>query len=183
MHTRILSTVLVTAAIICLLGAGVAHAELKIGFIRSDYIFENYEPYNEAAKQLNTLQEEYYAELTQMQTDLEAKVQEASQKTMLMTDETRRMKQEKLAKQQEDLQIRYEELFGEEGVIMKKQDELLIPIMDRINESMLGIAHAEGYDFIFDATTSAGSPILYASERHDLSDQIIEDLNTGGGAE
>jgi outer membrane protein len=183
MHTRILSTVLVTAAIICLLGAGVAHAELKIGFIRSDYIFDNYEPYDEATKQLNTLQEEYYAELTQMRTDLEEKVQEASQKSMLMTDETRRMKQEELQKQEQDFQARYEELFGEEGVIMNKQDELLRPIIDRINESMTRIAEVEDYDFIFDATTAAGSPILWAAERHDMSDQIIEDLNKGGGAE
>ena len=183
MHTRILSTVLTAAAIICVLGAGVAHAELKIGYIRSNYIFDSYEPYGEAQKQLESLQEEQFGELEKMRTDLETKAREADQNAMLMTDETKQMKFEELQKQQEDLQRRYEEIVGDDGMIMKKQEELMQPIIDRINEAMMRIARTEEYDFVFDANTSAGSPILYAADRHDLSDQILDELNKGGGAE
>ena len=183
MHTRILPTVLLAAVIICVLGAGVAHAELKIGYIRSNYIFKNYEPYDEAQKQLQTLHEEQVGLLEKMRTDYEADVREAQQNQMLMTDESRNMKVEALQKQELEIQERYQEILGDNGMIIKKQEELMQPIFDRINEAVGRIFETEGYDFIFDVNTAAGSPILYASDKHDLSDQALDELNKGGGAE
>ncbi len=165
-----------------ILGSGAARAELKIGYIRSDYIFDKYEPYLEAQKQLDALQKEQYDQLEKMRTDLEKKAQEADKQAMLMTDEIKRQKYEELNKQQQELQARYEQVVGDNGLIMKKQQELLQPIIDRINEVIMRLARAEAYDYIFDATVSAGSPILFAADKYDLSDRILEELKKGGSA-
>ena len=182
MFKRVIVPVLGFAVLFGTLGAGAARAELKIGYIRSDYIFSKYEPYQQAQKQLDALQKEQFDQLEKMRTEIEKDAKDADSKTMLMTDEAKRSKYEELNKRQQDLQARYEELVSDDGILMKKQQELLQPIIDRINEVIMRLARADAYDYIFDATVSAGSPILFAADKYDLSDRILEELKKGGSA-
>ena len=52
--TRILRTLgfFSIVLIMCCCFTATTHAELKIGYIRSQYLFQKYEPYKEAEKQL-----------------------------------------------------------------------------------------------------------------------------------
>ncbi len=182
MLKRVIIPVLGMVLLFCALGAGTARAELKIGYIRSDYIFDRYEPYMQAQKALDALQVEQFGHLQKMRDALEREAQEADRQAMLMTDEMKRQKFEQLNKQQQELQQRYENIVGDNGILMKKQEELLQPIIDRINEVIMRIARTESYDYIFDATVSAGSPILYAADKHDISDRLLAELNKGSAA-
>jgi len=174
---RSTALVLVMAAIL-FLGAGTAGAQLKIGFIRSDYIFANYEPYKEAQKELEGYQKTEFDKLQALREDLEKKAQDAQSKEMLMTPEMKQSKLEELNQQQQDLSQRYEELVDPDvGLLAKKQTELMQPIIDRINEVLMRVAEEENYDLIFDATPSAtGNPLLFANEKYDITDKIIEEI-------
>jgi Skp family chaperone for outer membrane proteins len=85
---------------------------------------------------------------------------------------------EELTKQREALEDRYEALMNPDtGIMIKKQTELLQPIIDRINEVLMKIAKDEAYDFIFDATAGPqGNTILFANEKYDISEMIVEAL-------
>ena len=50
------------------------------------------------------------------------------------------------------------------------------PIIDRINEVLMRIAKNEAYDFIFDATVGSNGTVLFADEKFDISDNILEEL-------
>ena len=155
-----------------------AEAQMKLAYIRSEYIFQNYEPYLESQKQLEEYQKKEFDTLQKMKEDLDKKIEDAQSKELLMTPEMKKSKMEELTKQGEELERRYEALMNPDtGLMVKKQAELLQPIIDRINEVLMEIAKNEQYDFIFDATPGPqGNTILYANEKYDISEQILEVL-------
>ncbi len=165
-------------AVLCAVFAVSAQAQMKIGYIRSDHIFNNYEPYIEAQKQIEEFQKQEFDILQKMKDELDKKIEDAQSKEILMTPEMKQTKREELAKQGEELESRYEALVNPEtGLMVKKQAELIQPIIDRINEVLMQIAKNEEYDFIFDATMGPqGNTILFANEKYDISEQILDEL-------
>ena len=89
-----------------------------------------------------------------------------------MSEEMIQDKREQLRLEREQLDTFYEELYGETGSLAKKQQELIQPIIDNINEVLMRIGKDEGYDLIFDAE----GPLLYADEKYDISDYLLEEL-------
>ena len=69
------------------------------------------------------------------------------------------------------------ELYNNEsGLLVKRQEELISPIINDINEILNRIGKDEEYDYILDAEQGG---VLYANEEHDISDYILEELNKG----
>ena len=64
--------------------------------------------------------------------------------------------------------------FGAGGDLDKKRQELLKPVEDRVYSTIERIANEKNYAFVFDRAGSA--TILFASEKYDLSDQVLEML-------
>ncbi len=149
-------------------------AELKIGYIRSDYIFSKYEPYKIAETQLREFQKLEDDKLQKRFEDFQKKVKDADSKALLMTDETKRETADALRAEQEEIELSHENLFRENGLMAKKQSELLQPIIEKINEILMRIAKEDEYDYIFDATP--GGILLYANDKYDISDLILEEL-------
>ena len=173
---RVIRTIIIIPVItgIFAVTAGSAAAELKIGYIRSDYIFNKYKPYMDAQKELEEFQKKEMVKMQKMDEELKAEYEEAQSQEMLMTEEIKRSKQQELMKKQEELNRYYENLVKEDGIIPKKQTELFQPILDKINKVIQRVAKEDEYDFVLD--TMIGGPILYANETLDISDRILEEL-------
>lgn len=173
-------TILAIAAVTTILFSfGVtAQAQMKLGYIRSEYIFQNYEPYKDAQKQLEEYQKKEYDSLSKLEQDLNKKIEDARAKELLMTPEMKQQKMDELTKQREELERNYEDLMNPDtGRMVKKQGELLQPIINKINEVLMRVAKDGQYDFIFDATTGPqGNTILFANEKYDISEKIVEEL-------
>jgi len=93
---------------------------------------------------------------------------------VLLTQDQKKKKEEAIIareKEVKDLQNRY---FGMEGELYKKREELVKPIQDEILKAIKEISVEGSYAVIFD--TSAGSNILFANPRYDLSDQVLQKL-------
>ena len=166
--------VLCTLASVCIISsAKSALAELKIGYIRPQYIFDKYEPYKNAMKELGEFEKEEVDKLKKLGDDFQQEVQEADKKALLMSEEMKQKKTEELQKRREDLDKFYDELYNQRsGKLVKEQERLLQPIINRINEILMRVGKEDGYDYIFDAE----GPVLYADEKYDLSDYILEEL-------
>ncbi|MBN1292155.1 MAG: OmpH family outer membrane protein [Candidatus Latescibacteria bacterium] len=155
------------------MGALNAGAELKIGYIRPQYIFDKYEPYKTAMKELGEYEKEEVDKLQKQGEELQKEFQDAEKRALLMSEEMIQKKREELQKSREDLDKYYDELYNQRtGKLVKEQEKLLQPIINRINEILMKIGKEENYDYIFDAE----GPILYADEKYDLSDYLLEEL-------
>ena len=165
---------LITTTVALSLWGGVfaAAADLKVGYIRPQYIFSKYEPYKEAQKQIDAYRKTELDKLQKMSDDFQKKVKDMETKSLLMTEEILKVKREEMQKQREQIDSSYNELYKTGGKLEVKQRELLNPIIDRINGTLMLIGKNENYDFILDAE----GPVLYANPKFDISDYVLKEL-------
>lgn len=147
-------------------------AELKIGYIRPQYIFSKYEPYKEAQKQMDAFEKTEKEKLQKMSDEFQKKVTETESQSLLMTEEILKTKKEELEKQKQQLDSYYNDLYKTNGKLETKQKELIGPILDRINGVLMRIGKDDGYDYIYDGEGA----VLFANPKHDLSDLVLKEL-------
>lgn len=147
----------------------------KFAYVDSDYILNNIPEYGDAQEELNALS-------TQWQNEVKAiydKVSEMYKKyqtemVLLSEDQKRAREQEIVNKEQEakNLQMQY---FGSEGRLYQKRAELVQPIQEKIYTALSELSQTKGYTFVFDL--ASGTSILYASDRADISDDVLDQLS------
>jgi outer membrane protein len=93
---------------------------------------------------------------------------------LLSEDQKRAREQEIVNKEQEakNLQMQY---FGSEGKLFQKRSELVQPIQEKIYTALTELSQTKGYTFVFDI--ASGTSILYASDKVDISDDVLDQLS------
>jgi outer membrane protein len=167
MKKIIVLTVLVLAASL----TGMAQ---KFAFVDSEYIRNNIPAFTAAQQQLDKLSEGWekevadgYAAVEQMYKDYQAEV-------VLLTQDQKRKREEAIIAREKEVKELQNAYFGMEGELFKKREEMVKPIQDEILRAIKEISVEGSYAVIFD--TSAGSNILFANPRYDLSDQVLQKL-------
>jgi Skp family chaperone for outer membrane proteins len=175
--TRALKTASLTAGLtlaLAIISTAPSLAQLKIAFVRPEYILSQYEPYREAMKQVQTYEKTETDKLNKMVADLQKKYEDAQKQAPLMTEEKRNEKVAELEKQRADIEKAQDDLLNREsGRLFKKHEELVQPIFDRLNRVLERLGQSEKYDFIFNVTTDTQN-ILYADKKFDISEQVAE---------
>jgi outer membrane protein len=152
-----------------------AFAELKIGYVRPRFIFENYAPYNDAQRKLQEYEKSEADKLQKRKDAFQKSYEDAQNKALLMSEEMIAKTREELAKQKDALDKAVDELYKQGGVLDKKQEELVSPIIATINNVLAKVGKANGYDYILDAEQG----VLFADDKHDISNLVIDELKKG----
>ena len=147
-------------------------AEMKLGYIDSQKILEQYKPYLDALKEFSRYEEELGREINTMQNDL-AKIQETYERQSLLLSEKRKQEeQQSIVKKQRDLQRFVQEATDpQRGRLARKTAELSEPIIQKVNEVIKRVAEDDGFDFVLNSAALA-----YAKEDHDLTEKVLEAL-------
>lgn len=164
--------VLVLAAGVLSFGRSEAQT-LKIGYTNADMILASLPE----AKQIET---DLTAYRTQIQKQMESKVQEFEQKRKIyqetagdLIESVRKDKEQELMSLQQNIQ-KFER--DAQADLQKKNAELLSPVYQKIQVAINDVAKAEGYSHVF-SSDAGGMPILlYADEQYDLTKKIVEKL-------
>tara|TARA_R110002020_G_scaffold475784_1_gene712308 strand:- start:62 stop:1069 length:1008 start_codon:yes stop_codon:yes gene_type:complete len=148
-----------------------AQRSIRIGYIDMDYILENVPEYQEAQTQLDS-------KVNQWKTDIEKKSGEIEQMKKTLENERVLLTQELIDEREEEISFMEGELlkyqqdrFGPRGDLMIQRSNLVEPVQDQVFNAVQEISKNRQYDFVFDK--SAELVMLYANERHDISDQVL----------
>jgi outer membrane protein len=147
--------------------------ELKLGYIDSEQILNQYQDYQDAKRLLEKEEQEYTRQAKQMEMDIQNLQDEIEAQSLMWSEE------KKLEKQMEgqNMVMKYQQflqdIWGQTGKLYQRNMELSKPIIDKINVVITKIGEAEQYDFIFDA--NAGN-IVFASPAYDLTERVLEEL-------
>lgn len=169
---------LLLAAVIILCGTMGAHAQIggqKFAYVDSDYILSNIPEYADAQEELNALSTKWENEIKAIYDQVSSMYRKYQTEMVLLSEDQKHAReQEIINKEQEakNLQMQY---FGSEGQIYQKQTELIQPIQEKIYTAVTEVAQAKGYAFIFDL--ASGTSILYASDKADVSDDVLDQLS------
>ena len=115
----------------------------RFAFIDMEYISQNIPEYQAATDQLQKLSEQYQSEVEKINNEAKT-LYENYQKATGLSDAVKRQREDAIvAKEKEAVELR-QKYFGQEGEMMKKQQELLEPLQDEIYQAVKSIAQRKG---------------------------------------
>ena len=163
----------ILTAMFALAMLGIASAQ-KYCVIDSEKVFKSLEEYNKALTTLDELGKAYQTEVDTKYKSVETLYNNyMAQKSTLSASTCASIEQQILQKE-EEAQKYQQEVFGEEGALMKKRRELIKPIQTKVFAAIEKYAKEKGYDLVLDKASNAS--ILYYGEAIDHTAQIIEEL-------
>ena len=164
---------IILTAILALATFGLTSAQ-NYFVIDSEKVFKSLAEYNEALTKLDQLGKEYQAEVDSRYKSIESLYNNyMAQKNSLSTTARASIEQQILSKE-EAAQKYQQEVFGENGALMKKRIELIKPIQDKVFAAIETYAKVNGFELVLDKASNAS--ILYNGSAVDHTDAIIKTL-------
>ena len=154
-----------------------ASAQLKIGYIDSNKILASYKEAQDVRKQLEDLSKKWQQEAKGMESEIKDMQEQLESQSLILSKEKKAEKTQEIQSKYLFYQQFLNDKFGPQGEAVKKEADLLKPVIEKINNSIKKIGKDDGYNYIFDVVAAN---ILYASEdQADLTQRLLEELNKG----
>ncbi|MBO7219586.1 MAG: OmpH family outer membrane protein [Alistipes sp.] len=164
---------IILTAIIALATFGIASAQ-KYCVIDSEKVFKSLDEYNKAMTQLDELGKAYQAEVDSKYKSIESLYNSYMAQKSALSAAARQSVEQQILQKEEEAQKYQQEVFGDEGTLMKKRVELIKPIQEKVFGAIELYAKANGYDLVLDKASNAS--ILYFNTSIDHTAQVIEVL-------
>ena len=159
--------------VFALAALGIASAQ-KYCVIDSEKIFKSLDAYNKAMTQLDELGKAYQAEVDNMYKNVETIYNNYMAQRESLSASSRTTIEQHILRKEEEAQKYQQDVFGENGTLMKKRIELIKPIQEKVFAAIEKYAKANGYELVLDKASNAS--ILYFGSAIDHTDEIIKEL-------
>ncbi len=163
----------ILTVIFALATLGIASAQ-KYCVVDSEKVFKSLDEYNKALTTLDELGKSYQAEVDSKYKSIESLYNNYMQQKASLSASTRASVEQQILQKEEETQKYQQELFGEDGKLMKKRVELIKPIQTKVFAAIEAYAKANGYDLVLDKASNAS--MLYVNDAIDHTAQVIEQL-------
>ena len=154
-------------------------AEIKIGYVDSNEIMSNFEEVRQVQVDLEKEQRRLEGNLNNLISRLDSLKQDYQRQRLLMSESRRNEKENEITNMEKSVQQFQLDKFGPEGEIYKKQNQLLKPVLGKIDAAIQQVGSDRGYDFILDAMSGA---LLYALDSHNLTEAVMDELSKTTGS-
>ena len=169
--------VILISGILAVLGApgiqAAAQSPLKIGYINSQVIIAEDPAATAAQEQFQREMVPFQSELRGLEEDIANLIARYQAQQITLTANARRTRQDEITQKQQAYQERMAQIEAEAA---RRQQELVQPIMERINNIIQEIRSDGAYTFIFDV---AGGGLIAADESFDLTSEVQARLAAG----
>lgn len=149
----------------------------KFGYIDSEYIMSKMPEYSKAQKELNKASEGWQKELEKMRVQVEELKKKYQAEEVLLTEEMKKERQDTITAKEKTMREFQKKVFGFEGMLFLKKQELVKPVQDKVFEAVEKVAKAKQLQIVFDK--SGELVMIYTNPIHDYSDFVLEELGLG----
>ena len=136
-------------ALLLAMPLGLFAQNLKIGYINKQEIITVMPEYATAMKQLEDTNLKYITEGKKLEEELQRKYQEYAAQADTLDAAIRQYKENELARLQQSIQ---EFTKSADETLKKKQQELFMPIIAKMDEAIAKVGEQNGFTFILDNT-------------------------------
>jgi len=148
---------------------------IKIAYIDMEYILDKVPDFAEAKNQLEQRATKWKQEMDVKRNEI-TKLKEGLQaEKALLTKELIEEREEEIAFLEKDLIDYQDKKFGPKGDLITQKTVLVKPIQDQVFTVVQDIAATRKIDFVFDK--SSDLTMLFAANKHDISDLIVKRLS------
>jgi outer membrane protein len=156
----------------------IVHAQ-KFAFVDSQYILDNLPEYTEAQAQLDEISTLWQKEIEAKFAEVDKMNQNFQAQAVLLPEDMKKKKEQEIQDKEKEAKNLERQRFGQNGDLMKKRQELVKPIQEKVYNAIQEIATNNSYAVILD---KAGAlTILFANPKYDLSDEVLDNLGTAAG--
>ena len=165
--------------ILTLILVSIALADVKIGYVDSNEIMNNFDEVRQVQADLEKEQRRLESEFNELVYSLDSLKQDFDRQRLLMSDTRRNEKENEIVNKEKSVQKFQLDKFGPEGEIYRVQNQLLKPVLAKIDAAIQKVGSERGYDFILDAMSGA---LLYALDSHNLTEDVMDELAKATGS-
>lgn len=148
---------------------------VRIGYIDMNYILEKSADYAEAKNILDQKVQKWKLDIETKKNEIKTYKDNLNIEKTLLTKELIEEREEEIKLLESELLDYQEKRFGPKGDLIIQKSVLVKPIQDQVFTIIQDIAEKKNYDFIFDK--SSDLTMLFAAQRHDISDQVLRAMN------
>ena len=153
-----------------------AQAAGRIGYIDSRRLMAEAPGAQEVRQSIEAEMARFQEQIQAMQDTLQQMFTSYQQQQATMSPERRRQREEEITTRQRTYEERAEQLEEQAG---RRQNELMEPVMTRVNDAINRLREEGGYAIIFDAATAG---MVAADPALDLTPQVLSRLRDTAGA-
>lgn len=139
--------------------------------VNTQKVYQSIEAYGEAVAEIDALATAYQENIDEAY----AKVEEMYQNYMIaksgLSYEEQQAEEQNIIANEQKITTYQQNVFGTDGVLTKKQEELLKPFHEKVAKSISDYAAQQGYDLVIDIATTA---LPYFSPKVDITEEIIK---------
>lgn len=151
----------------------------KFAYVDTKYILENIPEYQSAQNTLDELSIEWQAELEMKFKEIDSLYKAFQSEAFLLPEDAKIKRQDEIIAKEKEAKALQKKYFGTDGELMKKRQELLKPIQDKVFNAIEELAESGAYAVIFDKSGSVS--MLYTNAKYDKSDEVLEKLGLSPG--
>ncbi len=149
----------------------------KFGYIDTEFILSKIKEYKSAEEEIDKLAQKYQVDISGMFGEVEKLRSEYKAEEILLTEEMKKERMDTITfrdKKARDLQRK---VFGFEGLIFLKRQELIKPIQDKVYATVEKVAKKKQLQIIFDKSSEL--IMVYTDPKHDYTDYVLDELGLG----
>lgn len=139
--------------------------------VNTQKVYQSIEAYAAAVEEIDELANAYQKNID----EAFAKVEEMYQNYMIARDglsyEEQQAEEQNIIANEQKITTYQQNVFGTDGVLTKKQEELLKPFHEKVANAITTYATQQGYQMIIDIATTA---LPYYSPAIDITEEIIK---------
>jgi outer membrane protein len=152
-----------------------AQANLKIGYVDTEYILAQMPETKQIQSELQAYQRQLMNKINATMQGFQQQYQAYQQGAGTMTEQARQEKEAELQELQQQIQADQQQA---QQSMQRKEAELLEPVYEKIQNNIDKVAEQNSYTHIF-SSNIAGNPILLYvqnQEESDISDKVLETM-------
>jgi outer membrane protein len=169
---KIRNTIL--AALAVLAAATSSFADLKIAHVDSKMIFEKYAETTKAQRDYDRQVQKWEQDAQAKQKELLELKERIEKQSLMLSEEKTKELEATFKKKKADYEQFVQQIYGKEGALYQKNQEISDPIIQKIKKTIQDVANQEGYDMVFDRAAGA---VVYWKKDNDLTQRVLEILN------
>lgn len=147
----------------------------KIGYIDTEYITSKMPEYKAAQAEIEKLTAKWIKEVSDKNDEVVKLEKSYRAEEILLTEEMKQQRLRAIADKEKEAKDLQNKVFGYNGDLLKKKQDIMKPVLDEVAKSVEKIARLKKIDILFDKS-SDGISMLYTNPIHDYTDYILEEL-------
>lgn len=167
-------TFLALFLLVSLTGGPALSAELKIGFVDTQRILQEFKGAQDIQKQLDKEVEDWKKEERNKRLSMDSLKAELEKQKLVLSENRRKEKEDEIKAKQEEYESFVQSIWGDKGKISERSAELIRPVAEKITAIVHKVGEDEGYVLILDA---ADGNVVYAPKKADLTEDVLAELN------